>query len=422
MSDSPMQLLAGALRQNGLVRFIEHFNKLFPDCRNHLKDLVVDRMGPNRIMEVEGRTVVNFGSDSFLGLDQDPRVLEAIKTGVETWGAHNGASRAFSSVRANTDAEDKLAAWLGTEATLIYPSVTLANMGAIPGLVGRQDLLVVDEQAHNSIQEGAKIAKANGVRVVTFSHCDPLGLKKVLDEAGEYRVAVVAIDGVYSMTGELPPLAKLNEVALARRAVLYIDDAHGTGVIGRMGRGTVLDALGSYDNTLVIGSLSKGFSCAGGFIGCTHEFKRLLKMRSNTYIFGGPVVPPYLEAVCVVCDILASGEYDALRARLDRNLTQLTNGLKALGLVVSGGVTPIVSVLAGDEEDTLNGGQFLFEKGYYVQSVTFPAVPYHAGVLRIQVNANHLTESITGLLNAMKALKGTINLPTAETLAPRMAA
>ena len=188
------------------------------------------------------------------------------------------------------------------------------------------------------------------------------------------------------------------------------------------GRGTVFDALGSYDNTLVIGSLSKGFSCAGGFIGCTQEFKRLLKMRSNTYIFGGPVVPPYLEAVCVVCDILASDEYEMLRARLDRNLSLLVRGLKALGLVVSGGVTPIVSVLAGDEEDTLNGGQFLFEKGYYVQSVTFPAVPYHAGVLRIQVNANHLTESILGLLDAMKALKETIKLPTTEASAPRQAA
>ena len=212
---------------------------------------------------------------------------------------------------------------------------------------------------------------------------------------------------------ELPPLAELNEVAVARRAVLYVDDAHGTGVIGRQGRGTVLDALGSYDNALVVGSLSKGFSCAGGFVGCTHEFKRLLKMRSNTYIFGGPVVPPYLEAVCVVCDILASADYDALRGRLDRNVAQLTRGLKALGLVVSGGVTPIISVLAGDEEDTLNGGQFLFEKGYYMQSVTFPAVPYHAGVLRIQVNANHRPEQIAGLVDAMKALQGAVRLPPA---------
>jgi 7-keto-8-aminopelargonate synthetase-like enzyme len=416
-----MQQLAAALRQNGLIRFIEHFAELFPRADSHLKDLVVNRVGPGRSMEVEGRTVVNFGSDSFLGLDQDPRVQEAVRRGVAAWGAHNGASRAFSSVRANLVAEEKLAAWLGAEAALIYPSVSLANLGAVPGLVGRPDLLVVDEQAHNSIQEGAKIARANGVRVATFSHCDPRGLTKALDGAGEYRVAVVAIDGVYSMSGELPPLRALNEVCLARRAVLYVDDAHGTGVMGRRGRGTVLDALGGYDNTLVVGSLSKGFSCAGGFIGCTHEFKRLLKMKSNTYIFGGPVVPPYLEAVCVVCDILASDEYDALVARLHGNRERLTEGLTRLGLVVLGGQSPIISVLVGDEEDTLNAGCFLFERGYYVQSVTFPAVPYHGGVLRIQVNANHAPDEVAGLVGAMAALQGVIKLPQAEPSARRAA-
>jgi 7-keto-8-aminopelargonate synthetase-like enzyme len=414
-----MQQLAAALRQNGLIRFIEHFAELFPAATSHLKDLVVDGVGPGRTIEVEGRTVVNFGSDSFLGLDQDPRVQEAIRRGVAAWGAHNGASRAFSSVRANLDAEEKLADWLGTEATLIYPSVTLANLGAVPGLVGKQDLLVVDEQAHNSIQEGAKIARANGVRVATFSHCDPRGLREALDGAADYRVAVVAIDGVYSMSGELPPLRELNDVCLARRAVLYVDDAHGTGVLGRRGRGTVLDALGNYDNTLVVGSLSKGFSCAGGFIGCTHEFKRLLKMKSNTYIFGGPVVPPYLEAVCTVCDILMSDEYELLISGLRRNQERLTRGLTRLGLSAMGGQTPIVSVLVGDEEDTLNAGRFLFERGYYVQSVTFPAVPYHGGVLRIQVNANHPPAAIDGLLDALAALKRVIRLPGP---APRAAA
>src|SRR5262249_40835707 len=154
-----------ALRQNGLIRFIEHFAEMFPAASSHLKDLVVEHIGPDRAVTIMGRTVVNFGSDSFLGLDHDPRVQEAVRRGVGRWGTHNGASRAFSSVQSNLDAEEKLAQWLGTEATLIYPSVTLANMGAIPGLVGRQDLLVVDEQAHNSIQEGAKIARANGVRV-----------------------------------------------------------------------------------------------------------------------------------------------------------------------------------------------------------------------------------------------------------------
>jgi 7-keto-8-aminopelargonate synthetase-like enzyme len=411
-----MQKLTQAMRQHGLVRFIEHYAARFPT--RHLKDLIVDEMGADRTMRVDGQEVVNFGSDSFLGLDQDPRVKEAVIRGTRKWGTHNGASRAFSSVRANAEAEDKLAAWLGTEAVLIYPSVTLANMGAIPGLVGRQDILIVDEHAHNSIQEGARIAKANGVRVLCFSHCDPVALDKVLDTAGDYRCAVVAIDGVYSMTGALPPLAALNDVAQRRDAVLYVDDAHGTGILGKAGRGTVLDALGTYENTFVIGSLSKAFSCFGGFIGCTHEFKRLLKMRSNTYIFGGPVPPPYLEAISTVCDILASPEYDLIFARLTTNRLQLTEGAQRLGLAVLGGHTPIVSILVGDEEETLSAGNFLFEHGFYVQSVTFPAVPYHAGVLRIQVNANHRPESIDRLIATLAALKRVVRLPAPEEPPP----
>ena len=415
MSISPMDRLAKALHQNGMVRFVEHYAELF--AHSHLKDLVVDQIGPNREIVVQGRRVVNFGSDSFLGLDQDPRVQDAVIRATRRWGTHNGASRAFASVRANEEAEQKLASWLGCEATLIYPSVTLANMGAIPGLVGRQDLLVVDQQAHNSIQEGAKIAKACGVPVAMFSHCDPRALEEVLENAGDYRCAMVAIDGVYSMSGALPPLAELNEVAKQHNAALYVDDAHGTGVLGRNGRGTVLDALGSYDNTFVVGSLSKAFSCSGGFIGCTEEFKLLLKMRSNTYIFGGPVPPPYLEAICTVCDIVSSGEYELLSQRLRSNVQRLTAGARRLGLTVLGGQTPIVSVLVGDEEATLRAGYFLFERGYYVQSVTFPAVPYHAGVLRVQVNANHLSESIEGLLDALKQLKAVVRLPPPSTTA-----
>jgi glycine C-acetyltransferase len=414
MSNSALPKLAKVLRQNGLIRFVEHYAELFPD--SHLKDLVVDAVGADRVIRVNGRDVVNFGSDSFLGLDQDPRVQEAVVRGTACWGTHNGASRAFASVRANAVAEDKIAAWLGTEAALIYPSVTLANMGAVPGLVNRQDLLVVDEHAHNSIQEGAKIAKANGVRVISFSHCDPIDLERALKAAKPYRVAVVAIDGVYSMSGALPPLAALDAVARRHDAVLYVDDAHATAVLGRQGRGTVLDALGSYDNAFVIGSLSKGFSCAGGFIGCTEEFKLLLKMRSNTYIFGGPVPPPYLEAVCTVCDILMSPEYDVLIGRLRANCRRLTEGAARLGLAVLGGQTPIVSVLVGDEGDTLNAGNFLFGRGFYVQSVTFPAVPYHGGVLRVQVNANHRPEAIDGLLDAFAQLQRQIPLPGPEEL------
>ena len=412
MAFSPMQNLARANRQHGLVRFVEHFAQQYPD--SHLKDLVVEHLGPHREMDVAGQRVINFGSDSFLGLDQDPRVQTAIIRGLRRWGTHNGASRAFASVQSNDVAEAKLAKWLGTEAALIYPSVTLANIGALPGLLGRRDLLVIDEHAHNSMQEGAKIAQSNGVRVVPFSHCDPEHLQRVLTDAGEYRVALVAIDGVYSMTGALPPLAQLNDVCLANNAVLYVDDAHGTAVLGRKGRGTVLDALGNYDNALVVGSLSKGFSCFGGYIGCSQEFKLLLKIRSSTFIFGGPVPPAYLDAICTVCDILDSDEYDEIHGRLQRNLELLTRGANDLGLVVLGGETPIVSILIGDEDVTLQAGRFLFERGFYVQSVTFPAVPYHAGVLRVQINANHQPAAIEGLVHALADLQRHFALPSAR--------
>ena len=168
-----------------------------------------------------GRRVVNFGSDSFLGLDRDPRVQAAVRRGLRRWGTHNGASRAFASVRANIDAEEKLADWLGVESVLIFPSVMLANLAAIPGLVGRQDAVVLDEHAHSSMQEAAKIARANGAKVATFAHNDPQALEQTLEGLRPYRCALVCIDGVYSMSGVIPPMAELNAVAprLRRRAL-----------------------------------------------------------------------------------------------------------------------------------------------------------------------------------------------------------
>ncbi len=410
----PMRRLADTLRKSSIVRFLDHFAHQFPE--SHMKDLVVDELGPGRSMVVGGRRVVNFGSDSFLGLDRDPRVMAALERGVHAWGTHNGASRAFASVRANAQAEERLARWLGTEGVLIYPSVTLANVGAIPALMGRNDLLVLDSRAHNSIQEGAKIAGANGAKVASFASSDPSALDDVLRGAGPHRAAMVAVDGVFSMSGALAPLAELNAVAMDHGAVLYVDDAHGTGTLGDRGRGTVLGALGSYDNAIVVGSLSKAFSCFGGFVGCSAEIKELLKMKSSTFIFGGPVPPPYLEAVLAALAIIDSEEYESIHARLHANLGRIAGGMGRLGLAVLGGSQPILSVLVGDEADTLAAGRFLFDRGYYVQSVVFPAVPYHAGVLRIQANANHSDEAIDGLLGALDALRSVVAMPEPDAL------
>lgn len=412
---APLDRLIEALAQTGMTRF---FRRLFDDYPDLLmKDQTVEAVGPDRAIKLGGRWVTNFGSDSFLGLDQDERVLAAIERGVRTWGSHNGSSRAFSSIAPNVEAEQQIAQWLGTEAALIYPSVTLANIGALPGLVTRHDVLVADQFAHNSIDEGLKLAKARGVRTAKFTHNDPVALERTLRELAPYRHAVIAVDGVYSMSGRLPPLDEFRRIAEEYNACLYVDDAHATGVLGQAGRGTVLESLGSYDNTLTVGSLSKGFSCLGGFIAGTQAAIDVLKLRSNSLIFGGPVPPPYLEAIRVVLGILMSDEYPRLRRRLDQNVRRLTDGAKQLGLAVMGGLVPIVSVLVGAEEATLQAGRFLYERGYYVQSVVFPAVPHGAGVLRMQVNANHHPQQIDGLLDALALLHRVVPMPDASIVA-----
>lgn len=392
--------LAGHLRTQGTTRFMLKMRDLFPE--EHLKDLIAEEIDGRRI-RIQGRMLYNFGSDSFLGLDQDPRVQEAIREGVRTWGTHNGASRAFHSVLASREAEERLARWLGVEATLIFPTVTLANMGLLPGLVRRGDLLAVDRMAHNSIQEGAKIARDNGARLEQIWPCTREQLREVFERA-PYEGCVVAVDGVYSMTGESPPLLELDQITRAHGGVLYIDDAHGTGIFGENGRGTAFRELGRLDRVLLVGSLSKAFSCMGAFVTCTEELKLLLKMISSTYIFGGPVPPPYLEGIIAACDILSSPEYELIIGRLRQRVERLVSGARALGYVVLGGQSPIVSLLLKDKERTIRAGKWLFDRGYFVQSVIFPAVPANGAVLRIQVNANHPTEAIEGLLEALHDL------------------
>jgi glycine C-acetyltransferase len=410
----PMEQLTNDLKQSKIVKFCEFASKRF--ANTHLKELAVSAVGPQRELRVGEQELINFGFDSFLGLDQDPRVIKSLAKGAEKWGTQFGASRAFASCQMELDLESKIASWMGTESSLIYPSVTLANLGALPALVEPQDLIVVDEFAHNSIVEGTKVARSNGVRVVTFDHNSAEALEQVLLESKPYRNAIVAIDGVYSMSGAIAAMPELDRVAREHNAVLYIDDAHATAVLGEHGRGTVQAALGNYDNAIVVGCLSKACSVFGAFIACTHQMQRLLKMRSNTYIFGGPVPPPYLEAISSVIDILMSDEYASLRSQLDRNIARMVSGLGRLDLVILGGLSPIISVLVGDEEATFLAGKFLFNRGYYVQSVTFPAVRYHAGVLRVQVNANHRTEAIDGLVNAFGELLEVVDLPRASNI------
>jgi 7-keto-8-aminopelargonate synthetase-like enzyme len=409
-SSNPLQRIKTRLHRDKFVRLCLQFMERYADA--HLKFLVADELSDRRRMNVAGHDVWNFGCDSFLGLDRDPRVQQAIREALPRYGTHNGASRAFSSVSLCEEAERRLAKWLGVADTLIFPTVTLANMGLLPALTSKGSLLIVDRSSHDSVQQGAKLAQAAGAEVHELNPCRADVLHRLL-ESLEADGGLVAVDGVYSMNGGTPPLAELDAVARQHGGCLYVDDAHGTGVAGPGGRGAAYEALGCLDHALMVGSLSKAFSCLGAFVTCDPELKLLLKLRSSTFVFGGPVPPPYLAGVCAATDIIASAEGDALRARLHGLVGRLTEGIRSLGMaVLGGGESAIVAVIIGEFETAFEAGKWLFDRGFYVQSAHYPAVPINGALLRIQVNANHPPEAINELLNALGDMKKALKLAT----------
>ena len=399
----PLTALTERLRSKQQTRLALMFLDRFDGI--HLKDITTSQwLGPRDVV-IEGHRVVNFGDDSFLGLDRHPLLIRAITDALATWGTHNGASRAFTSVALYDEAEERLARWLDVESTLIYPSVTMANAALLPAIADDGDLLILDRQSHDSMHQAAKLAAANGAQVEILHSCDPVSLEKAIGQKSSRAGLVVAIDGMYSMTGIIPPLGEIQELVAAHGGVLYVDDAHGTGVVGPNGRGAAFEQLGQLGDILMVGSLSKAFSCLGAFVSCAPELKRILKVRSNSFVFSGPVPPPYLAAICAVCDLLESDALNELRDRLHILIRRLVDGAEQQGLTVLGGKGPIVSILIGDIERTLQAGRFLFDRGFYVQSATFPAVSITGGLLRILVNANHTEAQIDGLLGALAEMK-----------------
>ena len=409
---APLDQQIATLAKTGMTRFFRNMFDDFPDLL--MKDVTVEEIGPNRTMRVRGSWVRNFGSDSFLGLDQHPRVKEAVERGVRAWGTHNGTSRAFSSVGPNVEAEERIAGWLGTEAALIYPSVTLANVGALPGLATRHDVIVADQYAHNSIDEGMRIAQAHGVRTAKFSHNDAADLERLLESLRPYRHAVVALDGVYSMSGHLPPLAEFQRdrprerrLPLRRRRARHRRSRHArsrhrsrrAGQLRQRARGRF-----ALEGRVVPGRFRRRFAGRDRRVEAALEPAHLRRA-------GAAAVPRR--------DLRGARRHRIVGVRppasaLDANVRRLVAGADRLGLVVLGGLVPIVSVLIGEEEATLRAGRFLFDRGYYVQSVVFPAVPHGAGVLRMQVNANHTPEAIEGLLGALGELSRAMALPGSD--------
>jgi 7-keto-8-aminopelargonate synthetase-like enzyme len=343
-----------------------------------------------------GPEMLNLGSCSYLGLELDPRIRNAVVRAVMRYGVQFSSSRAFAQTPGYDKAESLLGEIFGRP-VLVTPSTTLGHLSAMPTLIGKEDLLILDQQVHHSVQLASKLVGDDGFRVQVIPHDDLRVLEKRIEEQGPGKRRIwYAADGLYSMFGDFFPAAELNELAERHENLwLYIDDAHAVSWSGRNGRGAALQQLSPavLERTVVAASLNKCFAASGGAI-CFPDKEALAMVRNAgaPMLFSGPVPPPMLGAIVASAEVHLSEELSS-RQEMLRHRIRLFNRLSIeAGLpLVSVSVSPIRFIGTGPSEVAFDLVARLRRMRVYALPATFPAVPANRSGTRITIT-NHLTE------------------------------
>ncbi len=365
--------------------------------------------GPNGpTIRIAGREFVNLSSNNYLGLATDEEVVEAAVQAAKTFGAGSGAVRTINgTLRLHEELEAKLAAFKGTEAVVAFPSGFACNMAAISAVMEPGDAILSDEWNHASIIDGIRLTKAT---VLRYRHSDMDDLRAKAQEArtsGRYGKIMVITDGVFSMDGDLAKLPEIVEIAEAYDLITYVDDAHGSGVLGG-GAGTAKHFGLSDKIDLQIGTLSKAVGVVGGYVAGSRELVEWLKARSRPFLFSTALPPAAVGAAIAAIDRLQRSQ--ALQERLWRNAAYLQRGLTALGFSIGNTETPITPCIVGDEETTQRFSKRLYEEGVYAKAIVFPTVPKGTGRVRNMPTAAHTTEQLDKALSAYEKVGRELNL------------
>ncbi len=352
---------------------------------------------------VDGRRVISLSSNNYLGLTTHPHLVAAAEKAVRDLGVGTGAVRTIAGATELIELlEQRLADFKHVEAVLTLQSGLTANSGTIPAITTEQDLIVSDELNHASIIDGVRLSKAS--RAV-FPHRDVDGLEKVLRDArasggpnGAYRTILVITDGVFSMDGDIAPLAGICDVADRYEAAVMVDDAHASGVLGRQGSGTVdhFDLHGRVD--IQVGTLSKAVGVMGGYIAGRQHLKDYLTQRCRTLLFSTSQ-PPAVAAACIAAIDVMENEPDRLE-RLWDNTRFFKARLQELGFDTGISETPITPVIAGDEAKAQQLAAGLFERGVFATSVVFPTVALGKARVRTIVTSEHSRDDLETCLEA----------------------
>ncbi len=354
-----------------------------------------------RIARVDGQEVLNFASNDYLGLAGNADIAQALADGALRWGAGSGASHLVSGhLTPHDQLENEIAAFTGFERALTFSTGYLANLAVTPTLAGRGDAVFADKLNHASLIDAMQLAKANGAEVQRYPHNDVAALERQLAASNAARKVIVT-DAVFSMDGDLAPLPLIFALAERYDAWLVIDDAHGFGVLGRHGEGSLAHFnLPASPRILLMGTLGKAAGVGGAFVAGSATAIEYLLNKGRSYIFTTAAPPAIACALSKSLQIIRNG--DALRTNLMARIAQLREGLAGKPLLPS--ATAIQPYIVGDNEAAVALSKALWERGLWVPAIRPPTVPKGTARLRISVSAAHTAGDIDHLLSALKEL------------------
>ncbi|MDP9764672.1 BioF/Kbl family PLP-dependent acyltransferase [Deinococcus enclensis] len=346
---------------------------------------------------VDGRAVVNLASNNYLGFADHPKLKARAQEYLEKWGAGAGAVRTIAgTLQIHEDFERQIAAFKHTGSALVLHSGFTTNQGVLGALLQEGDLVVSDELNHASIIDGLRLTKAT--RKV-FRHADPADLERVLRENPTDGLVMVVTDGVFSMDGDVAPLDELVAVARKFGAVTYVDDAHGSGVMGPQGSGTVHHFGFEYaDDVIQVGTLSKAWGGVGGYAAGHGDLRQLLINRARPYLFSTAMAPATVGALAAALDEVQADP--SLMERLWDNTRFFKAELHRLGFDTMGSVTPITPVVFGEAPAAFEASRRLFDEGIFAVGLGFPTVPRGKARIRNIVTAEHTRADLEQALSA----------------------
>ena len=352
-------------------------------------------------IEIEGKTFLSFCSNNYLGLANNPSVVKAVKDAVEEYGWGAGASRLVSgNMTLHETLENVISRFKGKDTALVFPTGYMANLGAISSLVSKGDLVICDKLNHASIIDGCRLSGAD-FRV--YAHCDMEKLENILRKSSRYNRKLIVTDSVFSMDGDLAPLPDIVRIAGKYKAMVMVDEAHGTGVFGRNGRGVVEHFNLNNEIDIIMGTLSKAIGSLGGYVTGDNDLINYLRNKARSFMYTTALPPAVCAASIAAINLIKRDP--SIRESLWHNVRFINDNLKLLNFNLISSESPIIPILVGDAQKAVDMSKSLYERGILIPAIRPPTVPVNSSRLRMTVMSTHTKEDLEILLEVLSEVQ-----------------